>query len=126
MAAIFMLFLTGCAGTGAGPVRDIDAALTSVPGVESAHTQHHNRAGMSTRINVRITSSPGAELETVLDESLQAFAGASGSTRGSISVAYYVFTDGDEENGIRPDALGLKITPTVDEIRHYAASGTAG
>lgn len=83
MAAIVMLFLAGCAGTRAGLVRDIDAVLTSVPGVESAHTKDHNNAGMSTRISVRITSSPGAELETVLDESLQAFVGAARSARGT-------------------------------------------
>ncbi|MHA7305278.1 hypothetical protein ACX80E_08535 [Arthrobacter sp. TMN-49] len=114
-------FLSGCGG-GASLVKDMDASLAQVPGVVSVKTEYNNNAGMSKRINVRLTVSPDAALKTVLDDSLHAFAGASGSTKGTVSVAYYVFTEGVEENGIRPDSLGLSTTPTVDEIRQYANS----
>lgn len=114
--------LAACSG-GASFAKDMDGALGSVPGVVSAHTEYNNSAGMSTRINVRITASPDAGLETVLDDSLRAFADASGNTKGTISVAYYVFAEGAEEEGIRPDTVGLNTTPTVDEIRQYANSG---
>ena len=121
--AIVAALVAGCS-SGASLVADMDAALSQVPGVVSSHTEFNNNAGMSKRISVRITASPDADLHTVLEDSLHAFADASGSTRGSTSVTYYVFTEGAEEEGIRPDSLGLKNTPSVDQIRQFAASGS--
>lgn len=120
LMGLFAAILSACSNSGASFVKDMDAALAQVPGVTNANTDYNTNNGMSTRITVRITASPEASLETVLSESLHSFADASGSTKGVISVSYYVFTQGDEENGIHPDALGLKITPTVDEIRKFA------
>ncbi|POH60226.1 hypothetical protein [Arthrobacter glacialis] len=113
--------LVSCS-SGSTVVKNVDSALSQVPGVVSVKTEYKNNAGVSKRITVRITASPDSVLETVLDDSLLAFAGASDSTRGTISVSYYVFPEGDEENGIRPDAFGLGVTPTVQEIRDYASS----
>lgn len=111
----------GCSSSSTD-VKNVDSALRQVPGVVSVKTEYKNNAGVSKRIIVRITASPDSVLETVLDESLHAFARAADSTRGTVSVAYYVFPEGDEENGIRPDAFGLGVTPTVQEIRDYANS----
>ena len=99
-----------------------EAALNAVPGVVSASTEFRNSAGVSSRFTVRITASPDADLNTVLDDSLRAFAEAAGNTKGSTSVAYYVFLEGAEEEGLHPDAVGLGVTPSVDAIREYAAS----
>ena len=114
--------LVASCSSGSTTVKNVDSALSQVPGVVSVKTGYNTNAGMSTRITVRVTASPDSVLETVLDDSLHAFAGASDSVRGTISVAYYVFAEGDEENGIRPDAFGLGVTPTVQEIRDYAGS----
>lgn len=122
LMGIFAMLLASCGG-GASFAKDMDAALGKVPGVLSTATEYNNSAGMSTRVNVRITASPDADLPTVLDDSLRTFAATSGDTKGSISVAYYVFAEGAEEEGLRPDAVGLTITPSVDEIRQYANSG---
>lgn len=122
LMGIFAMLLASCGG-GASFAKDMDAALGKVPGVVATETQYNNSAGMSTRINVRITASTDADLQTVLDDSLRTFAATSGDTKGSISVAYYVFAEGAEEEGLRPDAVGLAITPSVDEIRQYAESG---
>ena len=101
---------------------NVEAALGAVPGVVSASTEFRNSAGVSSRFSVRITASPDADLYTVLDDSLRAFADASGDSKGSTSVAFYVFPEGAEEEGLRPDEVGLGVTPSVDEIRQYAAS----
>ncbi len=121
LMGLIAALLASCS-TGASFVKDMDASLSQVGDVVSAQTQYNNSAGMSTRINVRITASTRADLNTVLEDSLRAFAKASGKTKGTISVAYYVFPEGAEEEGIRPDKVGLAITPTVDEIREYARS----
>ena len=118
-----MATFLGGRGSGDGFVRDVDSALRQVPGVVSTTTTYNENAGKSTRINVRIAAAAGADLQSVLDGTLRAFAKAAGSTRGTVSVAYYVFAEGAEKDGIRPAALGLGITPTVDEIRKYAGSG---
>ncbi len=122
LMGLFAMLLASCGG-GASFAKDMDEALGKVPGVVSTATEYNNSAGVSTRINVRITASTDADLQTVLDDSLRTFAAASGDTRGSISVAYYVFAEGAEEEGLRPDAVGLTITPSVGEIRQYAESG---
>ncbi len=120
LMGLFAALLAACSNGGASFVKDMDAALADVPGVVHVSTTYNTNNGMSTRITVRITASANASLETVLSDSLHTFADTSGSTRGTISVSYYVFTEGDEENGIRPSALGLPVTPTVDQIREFA------
>ncbi|PYI39337.1 hypothetical protein CVS30_05070 [Arthrobacter psychrolactophilus] len=121
LATLVVMFLAGCTSTEARLVKDMDAALADVPGVVHASTTYNTNNGMSTRITVRLTASADASLETVLSDSLHTFANTSGSTRGTISVAYYVFSEGDVDNGIRPTELGLPVTPTVDEIRAFAS-----
>ncbi len=120
LMGLFAALLAACSNGGASFVKDMDAALADVPGVVHVSTNYNTNNGMSTRITVRITASANASLESVLSDSLHTFADTSGSTRGTISVSYYVFTEGDEENGIRPSALGLPVTPTVDQIREFA------
>jgi hypothetical protein len=115
----FATLLAGCGG-GASFAKDMTAGLDRVPGVVSAQTEFNNSAGMSSRINVRLEAASDADLHSVLEDSLRAFADASGSTKGTISVAYYVFAAGAPEDGIRPDAVGLNTTPSVEEIRQYA------
>ncbi|GGE99627.1 hypothetical protein GCM10011313_23170 [Mycetocola zhadangensis] len=122
LAGLVATVLVACGG-GSAVASKTESSLNEVPGVVSAKTEFRNSAGMSSRINVRIIASPDADLYTVLDDSLRAFADASGDTKGSISVSYYVHTEGAEETGIRPDAAGLKTTPSVDDIRNYAGYG---
>ncbi|MGA7203509.1 MAG: hypothetical protein WBX27_02640 [Specibacter sp.] len=102
--------------------KDINTALLQVPGVTTANTRFLNTPGMSSSFSVRITAAPDASLKTVLGDSLRAFADSSGSTKGTISVAFYVFVDGAEDDGVGPDALGLPVTPNVDDIRQYTDS----
>lgn len=109
-----------CGGPGSGFAQSMDAALVQVPGVVTSSTEYNTSSGMSTRINVRIMADGGAGLETVLTDSLQAFADASGDAKGTISVSYYVYAEGAEDGGIRPNAVGLKTTPTVEQIRDFA------
>lgn len=121
LTVVAAALLVGCS-SGSTLVKNVDSALSAVPGVVAAETRYLNTPGMSTSVSVRITAAEDANLETVLDGSLRAFAKASGSTRGTISVAYYVFPEGDEENGIGPEVFGLVVSPTVEEIRDDASS----
>lgn len=114
--------LAACS-SGSGVVKDVDSAMRQVPGVVTTATTYKNSAGMSTSMGVRVTAAPDADLKTVLDGTLRAFAKSSGSAKGTISVAFYVFTDGAEKNGIGPEAYGMSVSPSVDEIREFASSG---
>lgn len=51
-------------------------------------------------------------------------ADASGSLKGVSKVEFYVFPEGAQESGIRPDVRGLPQSPTVQEIRDYASSNS--
>ncbi|WP_146070264.1 hypothetical protein [Arthrobacter sp. GMC3] len=123
LVAVAAALLVSCS-SGSTLVKNVDSALNQIPGVINTETKYLNTPGMSSSFRVRITAATDVDLETVLDESLHAFAKASGSTTGTISVAYYVFSEGDEENGIGPDDFGLSVTPTVQEIRDYASSNS--
>lgn len=131
VAVAVALLLSGCFSSGPQKTGDsfvsgATAALEATPGVLTGKVRYTDPGGMGAVINVRVTTDPAAELETVLADSLRAVAGAAGSLKPVSKVDVYVFTEGDEENGIRPDVLGLPQSPTVEEIRQYAASGTAG
>lgn len=102
-------------------VSEYTTELGDILGVVHASTTYNTNNGMSTRITVRLTASADASLETVRSDSLHTFADTSGSTRGTISVAYSVFPEVDVASGIRPTELGLPVTPTVDEIRAFAS-----
>lgn len=121
LTVVAAALLVGCS-SGSTLVKNVDSALSAVPGVVTAETRYLNTPGMSTSVSVRVTTDVDANPETVLDDSLRAFAKASGSTRGTISVAFYVFPESDEENGISPEVFGLVVSPTVEEIRDYASS----
>lgn len=101
-------------------VQEATAALDAVSEVATSSVRYTDPGGMGATVTVRVTASPSAELETVLRDSLRAFAQSADSLKPLIPVYFYVFPEGAEENGIRPDALGLAQSPTVDEIREFA------
>ena len=101
-------------------VADATAALEATPDVVTSKVRYTDPGGMGAVINVRVTADPAADLESVLAGSLRAVSGASGSLKSVSKVEFYVFPEGDEENGIRPNVLGLPQSPTVEEIRNYA------
>lgn len=114
-------FLGACgAGTNDSFAKNADAAMNSVSGVVRAKTEYTNNPGMGSTVSVRIETQATADLPTVLAATLKAFAGASTSVKGATSVAYYVYAQGAEDGGIRPTAVGLKVTPTVEQIQDYA------
>ena len=120
--------LTACGASDAQKAGDsfvaaATAALDAVPGVVGSTVQYTDPGGMAAVVNVRVAAAPSAELESVLDDSLRSVASTSGSLKPVTRVEFYVFPDGDEARGIRPDVLGLSQTPTVDEIGTYAAKG---
>ena len=102
-------------------VADATAALDATPGVVTSRVRYTDPGGMGAVINVRVTADPATELETVLADSLRAVSASAGSLKPVSKVDFYVFPDGDEENGIRPDTLGLTQSPTVEEVRNYAS-----
>ncbi|POH60227.1 hypothetical protein [Arthrobacter glacialis] len=103
-------------------VADASAAIDAVPNVVSNKTRFTDPGGMGAVINVRITAVEHTDLDAVLRDSLHAFADASGSLKGVSRVEFYVFPEGEADNGIRPDVLGLSQSPTVQEIRDYTSS----
>ncbi|MCU6480830.1 hypothetical protein QO003_003283 [Arthrobacter silviterrae] len=113
--------LAACSGS-SGVVKDVDAAINQVPGVVATTTTYKNTAGMTTTMGVRVTADSGADLKTILDGALRAFAKSSASVDGSVSVAFYVFPSGAENDGIGPEVYGMSVSPSVDQIRQYAGS----
>ncbi|MET4004711.1 hypothetical protein ABIB48_003455 [Arthrobacter sp. UYCu511] len=95
------------------------AALDAVSGVEKNSIRYTDPGGLGATVTARVTASPSADLETVMGDSLRAFAESAGSIKPLVPVYFYVFPKGAEENGIRPDALGLAQSPTMDEIREF-------
>ncbi len=104
-------------------VAEATAALEAVPDVVTSNVVYTDPGGMGATVTVRVTASPTADLLTVLDNSLKAFSAASSTLKPLSPVYFYVFPDGSVENGIRPDVLGLRQSPTVEEIRKYAGGG---
>ncbi|MFQ4147589.1 hypothetical protein AAGW05_02645 [Arthrobacter sp. LAPM80] len=101
-------------------VTNATAGLDAVPNVVTSTVRYTDPGGMGATITVRVTASPTAELETVLGDSLRAFSSASGALKPLSPVYFYVFPEGAQETGIRPDALGLDPSPTVEAIRGFA------
>lgn len=126
-AALLVVSLAACSfgspqKAGDTFVADASAAIDAVPNVVSNKTRYIDPGGMGAVISVRITAAEGTDLEAVLGDSLNAFADASGSLKGVSKVEFYVFPEGAQESGMRPDVLGLPQSPTVQEIRDYAIS----
>lgn len=123
--------LAACGSGGSGSKTEVasanlEAAISAVPNVETVRARYSVNAGMGSTVSVLITAVSGTEsLETVMTDSLTAFAGASEGIKSSSSVSFQV-TEAGQENTINPLAVGLQQSPSVKEIRQYAASGTDG
>ena len=102
---------------------NVRAAISAVDGVVDVTARYSVNAGMGSTAHVRITAESGTEsLETVMNDSLVAFAGASDGIKSTTSVSIQVTEDG-QENSISPDAIGLQQSPTAQEISDFAYGG---
>ncbi|WP_104088992.1 hypothetical protein [Arthrobacter sp. GMC3] len=110
---------TGDSGTVA---ESLKSAISQVSDVVDVNARYSVTTGMGSTAHVRITAAAGtASLETVLHDSLIAFAGASAGMNTSTGVSFQVTEEG-QENTINPTTVGLQQSPTVQEILDYASS----
>lgn len=122
LLSISLAACVGGAGTGSGdgPAKRVEAAISLVDGVEAVEATYSVNAGMGSTLSVRITASPGTQsLETVMRESLVAFSGAADGINTSSSISFRV-TESGRENTINPTAVGLPQRPTMAEIKDFA------
>lgn len=128
LVGLLALLLSACnVGGGANKTGDdgsvaqnLNAAIATVPGVESVDSRYTVKSGMGSSVTVRITAEAGTpSLETVMEESLRAFAGASDGINTTSKVSFQV-TEVGQENTITPTALGLPQKPSVTQIIAYA------
>ncbi|GGE90818.1 hypothetical protein [Mycetocola zhadangensis] len=115
--------LTACGTARAESTEDVagnlESAISAVEGVSSVNARHKASIGMGSTVSVRVTAEPGAVLDSVLNDSLMAFAGASDGISSTAAVSFQVTEDG-QQNTIAPDAIGLQKSPTVREVRDFA------
>lgn len=111
------------AGSGSEEGRKVEAAISLVTDVEQVKARYTVQTGMGSTVHVRITAVAGTpSLETVMADSLTAFAGAAEGIKTSSSVSFVV-TESGQENSINPTAVGLRQSPTVAEIIDFANNG---
>lgn len=113
---------TACASDKADDAvaENLKTAISAVDGVVAVTARYSVKAGMGSTAHVRITAEPGTEsLESVMNDSLVAFAGASEGIKPSTGVSFQVTEEG-QENTISPDAIGLQQKPSAQEINDFA------
>ena len=99
---------------------NLKAAISAVDGVVDVTARYQVNAGMGSTAHVRVTAASGTEsIETVMNDSLVAFANASDGIKSSTGVSLQVTEEG-QENSISPDAVGLQQKPTAQEISDFA------
>lgn len=100
--------------------KEANAAIGAVSGVVSSDVRYQGNPGMGATIRADIEVSAGTDLMTALAQTLKSFGASSSSVQGNTTVYYVVFPEGAKSEGVTPDALGLKIRPTVAQIQEYA------
>ncbi|POH60228.1 hypothetical protein [Arthrobacter glacialis] len=118
--------LAACGG-GSGKTGDsgtvavnLKAAISQVADVVEVRARYNVNTGMGSTASVLIKAAAGTEsLETVLRDSLIAFAGASAGMRPSTSLSFQVTEEG-QANTINPTAVGLRQSPSVQDIIDFA------
>jgi ABC-type glycerol-3-phosphate transport system substrate-binding protein len=120
--------LAAC-GSGSGGAGDskpdaaaarLEAAISQVSGVTAVNARYSVQAGMGSTVHIRITAAAGTEsLETVMTESLKAFAGAADGIKTTAGVSFQV-TESGQENTTNPTAVGLPQSPTVAQVIDFA------
>ncbi|MHA7305276.1 hypothetical protein ACX80E_08525 [Arthrobacter sp. TMN-49] len=125
VVGLLAVLLAACGGGKTGndssAAENLKSAIAAVPDVVEVKARYNVNAGMGSTVNVRIMAQAGVQsLETVLRESLQAFAGAADGIKDSSSVSFQV-TEVGQENTINPTAVGLAQSPSVAQIIEYAS-----
>lgn len=94
--------------------------MSQVTDVAEVTATYQVITGMGSTASVRIKAAAGTEsLETVMHDSLVAFAGASAGMKTSTSLSFQV-TEQGQKNTITPDAVGLRQSPSVQDIIDFA------
>lgn len=123
-AGVLALALTACTASTSGKegqeAKNLEAAISTVTNVSDVSARYTVKSGMGSTVHIRITAAAGTQsLETVMGDSLTAFAGAAGGIKTTASVSFQVKETG-AENTINPTAVGLQQSPTVAEIIDFA------
>lgn len=123
-AVVLTLFLAGCGsgktGDSGSVAVNLKAAISQVADVVEVKARYNVTTGMGSTANVRITAAAGtASLETVMHDSLVAFAGASAGMSPSTNISFQVTEEG-QENTINPEAVGLPQKPSARDIIDFA------
>ncbi|MFC8302779.1 hypothetical protein ACFUCV_03740 [Specibacter sp. NPDC057265] len=107
-------------GQGSQEAQNLQTAISAVDNVSEVTARYTVKSGMGSTVNVRITAAAGTpSLETVMTDSLTAFAGAAEGIKTTAGVSFQV-TESGADNTINPTAVGLQQSPTVAEIIDFA------
>lgn len=126
-ACILTVLLSGCglgseaqSAKAATVKQNLESAISQVTDVAEVTARYQVITGMGSTASVRITAAAGTEsLETVMHDSLLAFAGASAGMKTSTNVSFQVTEEG-QQNTISPDAVGLQQKPSAQNIIDFA------
>ncbi len=125
---LLALVLTACGqgsttnDKGGAEAANLEAAISTVADVAAVKARYTVKSGMGSTVHIRITAVAGTpSLETVMADSLTAFAGACEGIKTTAGVSFQV-TESGQENTINPTAVGLPQSPTVAEIIDFAAT----
>lgn len=126
LVGLLALALAACspgsppAGKGGQEAENLRTAISAVADVSDVTARYTVKSGMGSTVHVRVTAAAGTEsLDTVMADSLTAFAGAAGGIGTTAAVSFQV-TESGTENTINPTAVGLQQSPTVAEILDFA------
>lgn len=126
-ACILTALLSGCGAVGDGRTdkaasvkKNLESAISQVTDVAEVTARYNVITGMGSAATVHIKAAAGTEsLETVMHDSLIAFASATAGMKTSTNVSFQVTGQGQEYT-ITPDAVGLQQKPSAQDIIDFA------
>jgi hypothetical protein len=127
LVGLLAILLSACGGGTPKSSTDsvgekLSAALMAVPGVANAKVRYSVNPGMGSTVHVLVTAAAGTQsLETVMKDSLKAFASGATDVSPSAGVSFQVGEQGQPDT-ITPDTVGLPQSPTVARIIEWAGS----